>query len=61
MTLTNSGTASLLVNNASYSGPGFNVTGLSTPLTLSAGQGSSFTASFGPSFRRKRERKYFVN
>ena len=49
VTLTNSGTASLLVNSASYSGPGFNVTGLSTPLTLSAGQGSSFTASFGPS------------
>lgn len=49
VTLTNSGTASLLVNNASYSGPGFNVTGLSTPLTLSVGQGTSFTASFRPS------------
>jgi hypothetical protein len=37
------------VNAASFSGPGFDVTGLATPLTLSAGQTSSFTAVFGPS------------
>ena len=49
VTLKNPGTASLSVNNASYSGAGFNVSGLSTPLTLSAGQSTSFTASFSPS------------
>lgn len=49
VTLRNPGTTNLLVNSASYSGPGFNVTGLSAPLTLSGGQATSFTASFGPS------------
>ncbi len=49
VTLTNSGTASIAISSASASGTGFAVAGLSTPMTLSAGQGASFSASFTPS------------
>jgi hypothetical protein len=47
--LQNTGTASLTVNSASFTGAGFNVTGISAPLNLSAGQSSNFAASFSPS------------
>ena len=48
VTLTNSGTASTTISGASVTGTGFTYTGLSTPLTLSAGQSTSFTAQFKP-------------
>jgi Abnormal spindle-like microcephaly-assoc'd, ASPM-SPD-2-Hydin len=47
-TLTNSGGSSLTISAASASGPGFSVSGLSLPLTLNAGQSTSFTVSFAP-------------
>jgi hypothetical protein len=48
VTLTNSGTASLTVSQVTASGSGFGVTGITTPLTLGAGQSASFTAKFSP-------------
>src|SRR6266581_1255627 len=49
VTLTNSGTASVTLSAASASGTGFSISGLSLPLTLAAGQNTTFTAQFAPS------------
>ncbi|MGC1582366.1 MAG: choice-of-anchor D domain-containing protein [Candidatus Acidiferrales bacterium] len=48
VTLTNSGTSSATISGASVTGTVFNYTGLSTPLTLNAGQSTTFTAQFTP-------------
>ena len=48
VTLTNSGTANVTISAASASGTGFSITGLATPLTLTPGQNTSFTAKFSP-------------
>jgi hypothetical protein len=48
-TLSNSGTASVTISAASASGTGFNITGLSVPLTLAAGQNTTLSAQFAPS------------
>ena len=48
ITLTNSGTASLTISQATASGTGFSVSGITTPLTLGAGQSTSFAAKFAP-------------
>jgi hypothetical protein len=48
VTLTNTGTANVVVSSASASGLGFSISGLATPVTLIAGQGTSFTAKFAP-------------
>src|ERR1019366_7045268 len=47
-TLTNSGGTSLTISAASASGSGFSFSGLTLPLTLSAGQSTSFTVVFSP-------------
>jgi len=47
-TLTNSGGTSLTISAASASGTGFSLSGLSLPLTLTAGQSTSFTVLFSP-------------
>jgi hypothetical protein len=47
-TLTNSGGTSLTISAASASGTGFSLSGLALPLTLYAGQSTSFTVSFAP-------------
>ena len=47
-TLTNSGGSSLTISAASASGPGFSLSGLTLPLTLTAGQSTSFTVTFAP-------------
>ena len=47
-TLTNSGGTSLTISAATASGAGFSLSGLSLPLTLSAGQSTSFTVLFAP-------------
>src|ERR1700732_2916190 len=47
-TLTNSGGSSLTISAATASGSGFSLNGLSLPLTLTAGQSSSFTVLFSP-------------
>ena len=47
-TLTNSGGSSISITQASASGTGFTVSGLTLPLTLSAGQSATFSAVFRP-------------
>ena len=47
-TLTNSGGSSLTVSQVNVTGTGFNVSGLTLPLTLSAGQAASFAIGFDP-------------
>lgn len=46
--LTNTGTASVAISSASISGPGFSISGLSAPQTISEGQSATFIASFSP-------------
>lgn len=48
VTLTNGGSASVVVSAATASGTGFSISGLTLPLTLAAGQSSSFTAKYAP-------------
>jgi Abnormal spindle-like microcephaly-assoc'd, ASPM-SPD-2-Hydin len=47
-TLTNTGGASVTVTQVTPTGPGFSITGLTLPLTLPAGQSTSFTVVFAP-------------
>ncbi len=47
-TLTNSGGSSLTISAASASGTGFSLSGLALPLTLNAGQSTSFSVQFAP-------------
>ncbi len=48
LSLSNSGSAALTITQASVSGTGFSISGLSTPVTLNAGQSTSLTVSFDP-------------
>src|SRR5580700_6347378 len=47
-TLTNTGGSSLTISAASASGTGFSLSGLSLPVTLTAGQSTSFSVKFAP-------------
>jgi len=47
-TLTNTGGSSLTISAAVASGTGFSLSGLTLPLTLTAGQSTSFTVLFSP-------------
>jgi len=47
-TLTNTGATSLTISSATASGTGFSLSGLAFPLTLTAGQSTSFTVLFSP-------------
>jgi hypothetical protein len=47
-TLTNSGGSSVTITQATASGSGFSMSGLSVPLTLTAGQSTSFSVAFTP-------------
>jgi glyoxylate utilization-related uncharacterized protein len=47
-TLTNSGGSSLTISAASASGTGFSISGLTLPVTLTAGQSTSFSVQFAP-------------
>ncbi len=47
-TLINSGSSDLTVRQATVTGKGFRMSGLSFPLTLAAGQRKSFTVTFAP-------------
>jgi Abnormal spindle-like microcephaly-assoc'd, ASPM-SPD-2-Hydin len=49
ITLTNSGTANLVISQGSASGSGFTITGLNTPLTIPPGTNATFNAVFTPS------------
>src|SRR5437879_1115806 len=48
ITLINSGTGNMTISQATPSGNGFSMTGLTVPLTLSAGQRTSFSVAFAP-------------
>ena len=48
ITLTNSGTAAVTVSAASAFGTGFSISGIATPLTINAGQNTTFAATFAP-------------
>lgn len=48
VTLTNGGLSSVTINQAAASGTGFTLSGISVPLTLAAGQSTSFAAVFSP-------------
>jgi hypothetical protein len=47
-TITNSGGASVTISQAAISGTGFTLSGLSTPVVLTAGQSAGFSISFSP-------------
>ena len=47
-TLTNSGGTSVIISAASASGTGFSLSGLTLPLTLNAGQSTTFNVQFAP-------------
>ena len=49
ISLTNNGTANLVISRAAVSGTGFSITGLSTPLTIPSGSNTTFNAVFTPS------------
>lgn len=46
--VTNSGSASVTITQASTTGSGFSVSGSSMPITLAAGQGTSLSVTFNP-------------
>ena len=48
VTVSNTGTAALSISQASVSGTGYSMTGLSAPVTVAAGASTSFTVSFQP-------------
>jgi Cep192 domain 4/HYDIN/CFA65/VesB-like, Ig-like domain len=48
VTLTNSGESSVSVSQVSVSGTGFQVSGITTPLTLNPAQSTKFTVAFAP-------------
>ncbi len=48
VSLSNSGSGSLVISQPTVSGTGFGISGLSFPVTLTAGQSASMTASFDP-------------
>jgi centrosomal CEP192-like protein/HYDIN/CFA65/VesB family protein/ASPM-SPD-2-Hydin domain-containing protein len=48
VTITNSGGTTVTVSQASVTGTGFSVSGLTLPLTLAAGQSQGFSVSFAP-------------
>ena len=47
-TITNTGSASVTISQASISGTGFTLSGITTPLTLTAGQSTSLAVKFAP-------------
>ncbi len=48
VTLTNTSASSVNISQASVSGAGFQLSGITAPLTLNASQGTTFTVSFTP-------------
>ncbi len=48
VTLTNSGNSSVTISQVNVSGAGFSASGLTLPLTLAAGQGTSLSVLFAP-------------
>jgi Abnormal spindle-like microcephaly-assoc'd, ASPM-SPD-2-Hydin len=48
ISLTNNGTASLVISHATVTGTGFSISGLSAPITIPAGSNTTFNAAFAP-------------
>ena len=48
-TVTNTGGTSVTISQVTISGSGFSFTGITTPVTLTAGQSATFSVSFAPS------------
>jgi archaellum component FlaF (FlaF/FlaG flagellin family) len=48
ITVTNGGSASLTISSVSVTGTGFNISGISAPLTILAGKNTTFNAVFAP-------------
>jgi hypothetical protein len=48
ITLTNSSASAIQISQATASGTGFSITGISPQLTIAAGQNATFTATFAP-------------
>jgi hypothetical protein len=48
VTLTNIGSGPLIISQANVTGAAFSISGLTLPLTLNAGQNTTFTAKFAP-------------
>jgi hypothetical protein len=48
ITLTNSGTATLVISSATLSGQGFSISGLALPQTVAPGASATFAAQFAP-------------
>src|SRR5207237_4988559 len=48
--VTNSGGSSVTISQATITGPGFSLSGLSLPMTLTAGQSVTFSLTFAPQF-----------
>lgn len=48
VTITNTGATSVTVSNAAASGTGFQLSGITTPLTLNGSQSATFTVAFAP-------------
>jgi hypothetical protein len=46
--VTNTGGTSVTISQAAISGTGFSLSGITTPLTINAGQSTTFTVSFAP-------------
>ena len=55
-TLTNSGGSSITVSQATVTGSGFSLAGLSFPLSLGAGQSATFSVTFAPRVQRELRR-----
>ncbi len=47
-TITNSGGSNVTISSATISGAGFTLSGITTPLTLTAGQSTTFSVTFAP-------------
>jgi HYDIN/CFA65/VesB family protein/centrosomal CEP192-like protein len=48
ISLTNNGTSSLVISNATVTGTGFSISGLSAPIMIPAGSKTTFNAEFAP-------------
>lgn len=48
-TITNSGGSSVSISNVAINGSGYTLSGITTPLTLTSGQSTTFTVKFAPS------------
>ena len=48
ITVSNGGSASLIISSVSVTGAGFNISGISAPLTILAGKNTTFNAVFAP-------------